>query len=272
MITTSRENLIIDTQGKFLDTPPSKKAASYHLKSLISAIKFITILPLGRPEIFDPKGVVPFFPVVGIILGVLVSAFDQAILRLWPEAVAAILDVIFLVVITGAFHLDGLGDVADGLLGHRPKEKALAIMKDSRIGVMGLVAIVCALSMKWGGIMSLGAHRSLLLVIIPAYARGGMIFGIRFFEYGRPDGGTGHALFGNTLKLSAFWGLTIPVTLSFFLGWRGIWLNVIFLIITVALLLYYKKRIGCITGDMLGAMTEITESMLFLLVSIGGTA
>jgi len=221
---------------------------------------------------FDPKGMVRFFPVVGIILGILVSAFDQAVLRLWPGPVAAILDVIFLVVVTGAFHLDGLGDAADGLLGHRPREKALSIMKDSRIGVMGLVAIVCGLSMKWGGIMGLDAHRSLLLVIIPAYARGGMIFGIRFFKYGRPDGGTGHALFGDTLKLSSFGGMLIPVTISLFLGWRGLWLNLIFVIITATVLQYYKKRIGCITGDMLGAMTEITESMLFLLVSIGGTA
>ena len=78
------------------------------MKSLISAIRFLTMLPLGKPGPFDPKGMVQFFPVVGIILGVLVSTFDQAVLRLWPGPVAAILDVIFLVVVTGAFHLDGL--------------------------------------------------------------------------------------------------------------------------------------------------------------------
>jgi len=240
------------------------------MKSLISAIQFITILPLGKPGTFDSKGMVPFFPVVGIVLGALVAALDYAVLRLWTEPVAAVLDVIFLVVLTGAFHLDGLGDTADGLLGHRTKEKALDVMKDSRIGVMGLIAIVTGLSIKWGGIMSLAAHhRSLLLVIIPAYARGGMIFGIKFLKYGRSSDGIGHSLFSNTLKLSAFWGLLIPILLSFFLGWRGIWLNLIFVIITASILLYYKNRIGCITGDMLGAMTEITEPVLFLLVSIG---
>lgn len=240
------------------------------ITGLTSAIRFITILPLGNPAIFDAKRMVPYFPVVGVILGILVSAFDQVASQLWSEPVVAILDVVFLIVVTGAFHLDGLGDAADGLLGHRPKDRALAIMKDSRIGVMGLVAIICALSTKCGGIMGLDAHRHLLLIIIPAYARGGQLFGIRFLEYGRPDGGTGHALFGDTLRPSAFWGLLIPVALSIFLGWKGIWLNVIFVIITAAILLYYKKRIGCITGDMLGAMTEITESMLFLLASIRG--
>ena len=240
------------------------------MKSLISAIQFMTILPTGKPGAFDPKGMVQFFPIVGIILGAMVAAFDQVALRLWPEPVVCLLDVVFLVVVTGAFHLDGLGDAADGLLGHRSREKTLAIMKDSRIGVMGLAAIICGLSMKWGGIMSLGADRSILLIIIPAYARGGMLFGIRFLEYGRPDGGTGHDFFDNGLKLSAFWGLLIPVAISAFLGWRGVWLIFLFIITTSIILMYYKKRIGCITGDMLGAMCETTESVLFLLVLAGG--
>ena len=239
------------------------------MKSLISAIQFLTILPLGKPKIFDPKGMIPFFPIVGLILGGLVLIFDQAAMRLWSEPVVAMLDVILLVVLTGAFHLDGLGDAADGLFGHRSKEEALAVMKDSRIGVMGLVAIVCGLSIKWCGIMELHTHRNLLLVIIPAYARGGMIFGIRFLKYGRPEGGTGHDLFSDSLKISAFWGLLIPVALSFLLGWRGVLLNLTFIIITAVILLYYKKRIGCITGDMLGAMTEVIESMLFLMVIAG---
>ena len=238
------------------------------MKKLISAIQFLTILPLGKQETFDPEGMIPFFPVVGIILGLMILILDWLALMLWQEPVVAVLDVIFLVVLTGSFHLDGLGDTADGLFGHRPKEEALAIMKDSRIGVMGLVAIVCGLSVKWGGIMGLDAHRSLLILIIPSYARAGMIFGIKFLKYGRPGGGTGQAFFGNTLKLSAFWGLLIPLSISVFLGWTGLWLNFIFIIITTSILLYYNRRIGCITGDMMGAMTEVLESALFLLVSI----
>ncbi|HUV50030.1 MAG TPA: adenosylcobinamide-GDP ribazoletransferase [Anaerolineae bacterium] len=238
------------------------------MKSLIAAIQFITILPVGKPGGFEPKSMIQLFPVVGIIIGLLVSAFDMAVLQLWPKPVASLLDVIFLALITGAFHLDGLADTADGLLGHRTREHALVIMKDSRIGVMGLVAVVCALAIKWAGIASLDVHRSLLLVIIPAYARGSILFGIRFLKYGRTEGGTGHAFFSDPLKISSFWGLLIPVALSFFLGWRGALLNLIFIIITALILLYYKKRIRCITGDMLGAMTEVIESMLFLMVSI----
>jgi adenosylcobinamide-GDP ribazoletransferase len=238
------------------------------MKRLIAALQFLTILPLGKPVVYDPKGMVPFFPVVGVIIGGLLSIFDHVALNFWPEPVTAVLDVVLLIIITAALHLDGLGDTADGILGHRSKEKALLIMKDSRIGVMGLVAIVCGLAIKWAGIMHLDAHRTFLLVLIPAYARSTMIFGIRFLEYGRPEGGTGYDVFGKTLKLSAFQWMLIPVTLSIFLGWKGVWLNLIFAVLTITIIFYYKKRMGCITGDMLGAMTEITESILFLLVSI----
>ena len=79
--------------------------------------------------------------------------------KAWSQPVASILDVFLLVIITGALHLDGLGDTADGLYGRRPVEKALAIMKDSRIGAMGVVAIICGLAIKWGGLSGLDADR-----------------------------------------------------------------------------------------------------------------
>ncbi|MBW2603287.1 MAG: adenosylcobinamide-GDP ribazoletransferase [Deltaproteobacteria bacterium] len=238
------------------------------MKRLIAALQFLTIIPLGKSAIYDPKGMVPFFPVAGIIVGALLSIFDYVALRFWPEPITAVLDVVFLAVITAALHLDGLGDTADGLMGHRSREKALMIMKDSRIGAMGLVTVVCTLAVKWAGIMHLDVHRTLLLVLIPAFARSGMMFGIRFLKYGRPGGGTGYDIFGEPLKLSAFRAVLIPVLLSVLLGWRGIWLNVAFALTIATIIFYYKKRMGCITGDMLGAMTEVTESLLFLLVSI----
>jgi adenosylcobinamide-GDP ribazoletransferase len=238
------------------------------MKRLIAALQFLTIIPLGKSAIYDPKGMIPFFPIVGIIIGGLLSIFDHVALRFWPSQTTAILDVVLLVVITAALHLDGLGDTADGVLGHRSREKALAIMKDSRIGVMGLVAIICTLAVKWAGLMHLNDHRILLLVLVPAYSRSAMIFGIRFLEYGRPDGGTGYDLFDKPIKLSAFQWMLIPVIFSIFLGWKGIWLNFIFALLTMTIIFYYKKRMGCVTGDMLGAMTEVTESLLFLFVSI----
>ena len=240
------------------------------MRHFISAIQFITIIPVGRADTFEPTKMIPYFPVVGLFLGMLTACFDQLTTALWSRPVASLLDILFLAVLTGAFHLDGLGDSADGLLGQRSKEKTLTIMKDSRLGTMGLVAIVFGLALKWAGITGLDANRALLLVIVPAYARAGMLFGMRFLEYGRPDGGTGVDFFKNKLEWTAFWGLIAPFVMSVFLGWTAFWLNVNFVTLTALLIWYYKRRVGCITGDMLGAMAEVLEAGLFLLVSVGG--
>ena len=242
------------------------------MRHFISAIQFITIIPVGRADTFEPPKMIPYFPIVGLSLGMLTALFDQLATALWGRPVASLLDVFFLAVLTGAFHIDGLGDSADGLLGQRSKEKALTIMKDSRLGTMGLVAIVFSLALKWAGIVGLDANRALLLIIVPAYARASMLFGMRFLEYGRPNGGTGVDFFKSKLAWTAFWGLTAPVVLSVFLGRTAFWINLSFIALTAILIWYYKRRVGCITGDMLGAMVEILEPGLFLLISIGGAA
>jgi len=238
------------------------------MQHLISALQFITIIPVGGSFTFNPRQMVRYFPIVGLILGSLLSAVDLVATHLWSVQIASLVDVLFLAIITGAFHLDGVGDTADGLFSHRGRDRALEIMKDSRIGMMALVAVVAVLAVKWGGIAGLHPHRSLILILVPAYARAAMLFGMRFLPYGREDG-TGQAFFNEPLNPTDFWGLIIPAALSVFLGWTGLWLNLWFLILTAAVIRYYKKQMGCITGDMLGAMTEVTESLLFLIVSVG---
>lgn len=239
------------------------------MNDFLSAIQFLTILPAGRTVAFNPQGIIPWFPAAGIVLGIILVLCDAFMARFWAVPAASLLCVALLVVLTGAFHLDGLGDTADGLFSHRPKEIQLEIMKDSRIGIMALAAVVCSLAVKWCGIMSLTDHRALFLLLIPAYSRGSMIFGIKCLDYGRPEGGTGHDFFEKSLSLRAFAGFVPLVVLSLFGGWAGIRLNLSFIAIVGLVILYYKKKMGCITGDMLGAMAEVTESMLFLSVSAG---
>lgn len=242
------------------------------MKNLVSAIQFITRIPVGAPGTFEPSGMIPYFAVVGLLIGLLLAAFDHVVSRFWSGHMTAILDGIFLVWITGAFHLDGLGDTADGLYGNRPREKALRIMKDSHIGAMALVTVVSALAVKWGAIADLDRHRALFLILIPAYARGSMLFGFRFLSYGRPEGGTGHAFFETRLRLRDFWALSIPAGLSAFAGIPGLLVTLAFIVTVAGILHFYRRRMGCITGDMLGAMTEITEAALFAAAAAAGGA
>jgi adenosylcobinamide-GDP ribazoletransferase len=242
------------------------------MQHLIAAIQFITVIPFGRRGPFEPLKLTPYFPVVGLILGCITAGFDLAARHFWSDPIVALLDVILLTAMTGAFHLDGLGDTADGLYGNRTPGQALAIMKDSRIGTMGLVAIVFVLAAKWTALAELNSHRSLLIVIVPAYARGSMLFGIYFLPYGRPEGGTGRAFFDQPMHPAAFRMFLIPLGLSFFIGPAAILLNLFFIALVAGILTYYKHKLNAITGDMLGAMTEITEAALFVLLSLKGLA
>ena len=240
------------------------------MRGLLDALQFMTVLPLGKPREFQPRRMVAYFPLVGLLIGVLPALLDPVFVRLWSRPVAGLLDVFLLIAVTGAFHLDGLGDTADGLYGGRDRQAALAIMKDSRIGVMGLVAIVCCLAAKWAGMAGLQPHRQLLLIVIPAYSRSAILFGLRFLPYGRNEGGTGRSFFEQKPSPASFAGVLIPLGLSVLLGWRGLLLVAAFIALTGGILLFYRRKINGITGDMLGAMTEIIEAALFLIASTGG--
>jgi len=236
---------------------------------LRSAILFITILPAGKNVAYSPKGMIKYFPVVGLILGGLLLIVDISISYLWSPAVVAVLDVFFLVVVTGAFHLDGLGDAADGLFSHRSRERALEIMKDSRTGMMGLVAVFCVLAIKTAGIYSVKTTCTpfqvlILFLIIPSYSRAAMLLGITALNYGRKETGTGLDLFEKPLGRYDFIFVLIPMVLSLFLGYKGLVLNLVFCGLVLFILGFYKKKLNCITGDMLGAMNEIIEALLFL--------
>ena len=240
------------------------------MRRLIAAVQFITILPAGRTPVYEPAGMIQMFPLVGLLLGAVVAGADAAAAGLWTVPTAALIDVVLLAVLTGALHIDGLADTADGLFGHHDRQRALAIMKDSRVGAMGLTAVCLGLALKWAGIAGIDEHRSLCLVLVPAYARGAMLFAVRFLPYGRPDGGSAHPLFAKPLSPSAFWGLFLCLVLSLSGGWWAVRLNLGFAAATAAVVLYYRRRIGIVTGDMLGAMVEAVEIALFLLLSAGG--
>ena len=240
------------------------------MNALITSLQFISAIPLGRPRPFDPKGIIVHFPLAGLAIGFILALFDLFASAVWPPVVAGVLDVALLAAVTGAFHLDGLADTADGLYGQREREKALAIMKDSRVGAMGLVAVACVLLVKAAAVGSVAHGRFLALMIVPAYARSAMMAGIRFLPYARGKEGTGSAFFETPLSAVDFKYLAAPVILSLFLGWRGLLLNLVFAAATAALIFIYRKKLGGVTGDLLGAMTEILEAVLFLAVCVGG--
>ena len=248
------------------------RTTSDFLTDFRACLAFITILPTGKNPAYSPLGMIRFFPVVGLIIGALLVMTDLLASLFWPAPAAALVDLIFLVSVTGAFHLDGLGDTADGIFSHRGRERALEIMKDSRTGMMGLVAVALGLATKLAGIWSVKISCSpvqamLIFFLVPAFSRASMIFGIKYLNYGR-KGGTGKDLFDRPLNSKDFYLCMIPLAFSLFLGVKGLVLILGFALGCVGILAFYKRKMNCITGDMLGAMTEVLEAWLFMVAGM----
>ena len=235
------------------------------MKDVLSALRFFTILPLGAGDgEFAPRRLVTSLPTAGLIIGLMTAGFDFLAMQLWPAPAVAVLDVVFLAIVSGGLHLDGLADTVDGLYGGKTRERALEIMKDSRTGAIGVVAVVCCLLAKWAGIFSLDQSRFVLLMLVPAYARAGVLFGFMYLGYGRQGEGTARAFFDESISwYDCRWCLLLAA-FSLLTGWRCFVINGLSALTILAILLFYKRKIGCITGDMLGAMIEIAEVVLFL--------
>ena len=237
----------------------------------ISAVQFLTIIPCGKQtHQFDPYRALAFFPICGLMIGIIAAIVDLFASMLWMQAISSLLVVIALAFVTGGLHLDGLTDTADGLYGQRDLEKVLTIMKDSRIGAIGAVTLFLFLTLKWLAIWGLNSDRTLWLLLVPAYARSSVLIGISVLPYGRPSG-TGHGFFNQSLRWWHFIGMGFIFLLSFFSGLRMVVVNIGFVLLVVVILIYYHRKLGCITGDMLGAMIEAVETCLFLVLSAGVT-
>jgi adenosylcobinamide-GDP ribazoletransferase len=166
-------------------------------KELVSAVRFLTILPLpdGRQPTADETVAPPFimgsgyFPVVGLLLALLLWLLTFIFGAFVPALALAALVVVALVVLTGGLHLDGLMDSCDGLFGGTTRERKLEIMRDSRVGSFGVLGGACLLLLKFAFLASLGAHflPASLLMALPS-ARWGMILAVRVFPSARAAG------------------------------------------------------------------------------------
>ncbi len=233
------------------------------IDDFFSALFFLSTIHFPIKVDFHATRIKKYFPVVGLFLGFLVASFDAIFSRVLSSPVVSFLDVLVLILLTGGLHLDGVGDAADGIFSGKSREKALEIMKDSRVGIMGVLAVIAVIGIKWGGIFDISSHRFLALCVIPAYSRTSMLFGMRFLPYCREEGTAKN--FFESKKILPTLPLFIPVLfLSLWLKDGAVVLNGVFLLFTFLILFFYKRRLGCITGDTLGAMCEIVEAILFL--------
>ena len=221
------------------------------------------------PERFGRS--VKYFTLVGAVLGVILVFFYQLFVEYFPNLgiilpphVLAILLLISNVLLTGGLTCDGFMDTMDGIFSGRSKDRMLEIMKDSRIGANGVMAFVLLLILKWSLIMDISPQGlPFALFIMPLLGRFAMVIGITLFPYARPDGiGKAFAQYADKSTLYIAFMLTLLCIIP--LGKQAIISLFIAITVTILFSSYVKNLIGGLTGDIYGALTEITEIAVLL--------
>jgi len=234
---------------------------------LLCALRFLTVLPLPwgqeRDGEFFRQSVLAF-PVVGLVIGLAAAGLAWPISSLLPSALLAWSIVFYLSGASGFLHLDGLADSADGLLSSRNRERALAIMKDSRSGSMAVAVLALVLLGKFAAASALAARPASLLpalVIVPLVGRVGICLTMAILPYARGDEhGIGGLFYSPLARKAAVIGLALLAVTGYVLFGLAI-LQIIFTSFAVTLLFawFCQRKIGGATGDTLGAACELTE-------------
>jgi adenosylcobinamide-GDP ribazoletransferase len=236
------------------------------LRASAAATSFLSRVPLGRVVAFDAADVgrgAMLFPLVGTAVGTAVG-LTAISLHVWlTPVIAAALAVAVEAVLTGALHLDALADTADGF-GGRSREHALEIMRDARTGVYGATALVLDLLVKTAALAALLPHPRAVLTVIAAWTVGRaapLVLGVAL-PYARPGAGTGRALTDHAGPTSALIGASVAAAIAF--AAMGVWAAAMIAALALVVLclgLSSWQRLGGVTGDVLGAATELTTTL-----------
>ena len=233
------------------------------MRTFLAAVSFLTIIPVNGKSV-PPGRAAIFFPVLGALLGAAGAGLFIAVSLVLPVSLAALLTVTFWTVISGVLHEDGLADVADAMRAGRTREKMIAILKDSRIGTYGAVAIVLSLVARWQALEHVpAAHLLFVCILAQAVPRAAMV---ALAWVSRPSGdGLGLAFTSSLTTIGALVAIAQGLAASMLLGWRAGLLIVAgaYLIVRGARA-YFYKRIGGVNGDCLGATEQLLE--IFILV------
>jgi adenosylcobinamide-GDP ribazoletransferase len=235
-------------------------------RAVAASVAFLTRLPLGRWVALEgddvARGAV-VFPLVGAGIGALVGYVVVGLDARLTALVAAGLAVALEALVTGAIHLDAVADSADGL-GADSRERALEIMREPSLGAYGVAALVLNVVIKIAALAAVTAGPDVVLAVVAAYALGRtapLVLGWAL-PYARNSGGSGAALAGSSGEVSRALGVGLGLGLAIAaLGLRGIVVAGAASAAAAVVGLIAWRRLGGVTGDVLGASTELATTL-----------
>jgi len=243
------------------------------INRFLTALQFLSVIPIsGRTET-DPRELgrsMGYFPMVGLLLGLILAFSNELLSDILPNTVTDGILMIILIVFSGALHLDGLADTVDGLAGGNTREEALHIMRDSRVGAIGVVGLIMTLLLKYVSLVNIPDEvMNKILIAMPMISRYSMVQLSFFSDYARPDAGIGQPFtryVGNREFISA--AVTTFILSLMLLGMKGIILVIIIGTATLGLVGFFRKTFGGVTGDTFGATNEINEVLILIVMVV----
>jgi adenosylcobinamide-GDP ribazoletransferase len=215
------------------------------------------------------KGLI-FAPITGLIIGGILGASYWCLKFVLPNYISAILTFGIYIILTGGLHIDGLGDTFDGLFSNRPKERILEIMRDSRVGTNAVIAIVFVMLLDvalMAGISSGFLVR--VLILMPVAGRIGSLIGAGVSKYARGTAGLGKSFIDHCGVREIVIGMVLYLAIFFFIfNIKGLLISVFPVLTAFILVKYFSRKIDGATGDILGAVCELNQTLFLISVYI----
>jgi adenosylcobinamide-GDP ribazoletransferase len=256
-----------------------KKKEYLKMNDFIIALQFLTrfTISLKKFELSkeDLANSTVCFPIVGMVIGSLLVLVNFLLGLFLPPLVVDGFIIVSLIFITKGLHLDGLADTIDGFSYGKNKSEILDIMSDSRIGAIGVIGVFCILIIKFALIHEMPNEvKNIALILMCVLGRWAMVMVAASSNYAKDNNGLGRA-FTDYVGTKEFAFATIITVL---IGWglfswghvfyKGIILILIIYFLNLYIIRFVKLKIGGITGDILGAICEVIEVLVLILIMI----
>jgi len=238
----------------------------------LAALQFLTTIPVpwrreaSLAELGSSAG---YFPVVGLIIGLILAGLDRLFDFILPPMVADALLIVSLVVLTGAMHLDGFIDTCDGIGGQKPAADRWRVMHDSRVGGFGIVGVVLLLLVKYASLNSLPEPLMMMsLVLMTVASRWAMVYAIFVYPCAMPSG------LGKVFKQGTNWPKFTMATLitvavvAVLAQLTGLAIMFFIWLVTVVMAAYFKSKFSGLNGDTYGAINEVVEVSVLVLINL----
>jgi adenosylcobinamide-GDP ribazoletransferase len=243
------------------------------VREFLRAISFLTILPVGQIPLSEERELartMAFFPLVGLVIGLLLTFGHYLLSLLFPKPLVLWLTIGLLAFLTRGLHLDGFADTMDGLASGGTRERILEVMRDSRIGAFGVISLILLIGAKYIALdQILNPSLPYSLILMAVLGRNAMVLVCYRSPYARSDGGLAKPFTENlgaremVLSLVSAFGISL-----FLIGVKGI---VVFLgigLFSLGYRFFSIKKLGGVTGDILGAANELAELLCLILLII----